>query len=220
MGSSSSAGCICRLMTPVLRIQWEGDRSSVSTCGRVQRPLWSVCTDTRVPTKETSRYQAYTTKSLSLKQRILWFEVKNETQLVILQCDLYCVIFRPSRRMNFQQNVTRLIIIACQGADRRLVKSYNWCYANSVNCNLYIIFNNANNFRSLSKPLIMSLLFFSDMMCVSVGVWVGVQDMAGGRMGQDAGRNFSWAHAGAHPDEVHLHKSIWVWISSNITLSL
>lgn len=48
-------------------------------------------------------------------------------------------------------------------------------------------------------------LFFCVMMCVSVCVWVGIQDMAGGRMGQDARRNFPWAHAGAHPDEVHLH---------------
>lgn len=58
-GSSSSAGCICRPMTLVWRTPWEDGRSSVSTCGRPKRPLWSVCTDTKVPTKETFRYRAY-----------------------------------------------------------------------------------------------------------------------------------------------------------------
>ena len=44
----------------------------------------------------------------------------------------------------------------------------------------------------------------------NVHVCLGVQDMVGGRMGPDAGRNLPRAHAGAHPDEVHLHQSIRV----------
>lgn len=47
-----------------------------------------------------------------------------------------------------------------------------------------------------------------------VNLCAGVQDMVGGRMGSNTGRNFPWAHAGAHPNEVYLHESIWVCISS------
>lgn len=107
--------------------------------------------------------------------------------------------------MNFQPNVTRLIITACQGADRRWVTS-DYCYY-LMTYSLILLDYAHSLFADCYQP---------SVICVCVGVraraymYVGVQDMVGRRMGPDTGRNLPWAHAGAHPDEVHLYQSIRV----------
>lgn len=86
--------------------------------------------------------------------------------------------------MNFQQSVTRLTITACQEADRRWVKYLYYLYSVILLLLLQCY---------LLKPMhaddgeIQGLLSTFYDVCVCAGV----QDMVGGRMGEDTGRNIS-----------------------------
>lgn len=60
----------------------------------------------------------------------------------------------------------------------------------------------------------MSFSFSCYIISVITCLCVGIPDMAGGGVGPDFGGDLSWAHAGAHPDEVHIHQSIWVRLLS------
>lgn len=79
--------------------------------------------------------------------------------------------------MNFQQSVTRLTITACQEADRRWVKYLYYLY--SVCCLLKPMHADDGEIQGLLST------FYDVCVCA------GVQDMVGGRMGEDTGRNIS-----------------------------